>query len=116
MGVRPDVRVGGRRSLGQVVAAASLLLAVPAGYAHTAFDPARLDRELRAEPGVLGVLVERNDRLLFERYYHGSAANARLGVFSITKSVTSTLIGIALAEGKLRGLSTNGSVPSSRRR
>jgi CubicO group peptidase (beta-lactamase class C family) len=53
---------------------------------------------------VLGVLVERNDRLLFERYYNGSAPKARLGVFSITKSVTSTLIGIALAEGKLRGL------------
>ena len=53
---------------------------------------------------MLGVLVERNDRVLFEHYYNGSSPNARLGVFSITKSVTSTLVGIALAEGKLRGL------------
>ena len=96
--------MGRRRSLGRVAAAAALLLVVPAAKAPTAFDPVRLERELRTEPGVLGVLVERNDRLLFERYYHGSSANAQLGVFSITKSVTSTLIGIALAEGKLGGL------------
>jgi CubicO group peptidase (beta-lactamase class C family) len=98
--------VGGRRSLRQVVAAAAatLLLGVPAAHARTAFDSAKLDRELRAEPGVLSVVVARNDRIVFERYYRGSAAAADLDVFSVTKSVTSLLVGIALQRGDLPSL------------
>jgi CubicO group peptidase (beta-lactamase class C family) len=98
--------VGGRRSLrvGATAAVGLALLLVPAAQAGTGFDPAALDARLRAEPGVLSVVVERNGRLVFERYYRGAARSARLDVFSVTKSVTSTLVGIALAEGKLRSL------------
>jgi len=98
--------VGGRRSLRVVatVAVGVTLLLVPAARADTRFDTAALDAKLRAEPGVLSVLVQRNGRLVFERYYRGSARAARLDVFSVTKSVVSTLIGIALAEHKLRSL------------
>jgi CubicO group peptidase (beta-lactamase class C family) len=98
--------VGGRRSF-RVAAATAVglaLLLVPAAAAGTRFDSAALDSKLRAEPGVLSVLVERNGRLVFERYYRGAARSARLDVFSVTKSVTSTLVGIALAEGKIRSL------------
>jgi CubicO group peptidase (beta-lactamase class C family) len=98
--------VGGRRSL-RVVAAASVglaLLLVPAAQAGTRFDPAALDAKLRTEPGVLSVLVERNGRLAFERYYRGASRSARLDVFSVTKSVVSTLVGIALTQGKIRSL------------
>ncbi len=81
-----------------------MLLVVPAANARSGFDSARLDRELRAEPGFLAVLVERDNHLIFERYYRGSAVRARLDVFSMTKSITSTLVGIALGERKLGGL------------
>jgi CubicO group peptidase (beta-lactamase class C family) len=105
MGVRSHVRVGGRRSFRIVaVAGASLLVCVPGALARNAFDSRRLDRELRTEPGVLAVLVERDDKLLFERYYRGSKPTVQLPTFSITKGVTSTLIGVALAQGKLRSL------------
>ena len=77
---------------------------VPAAQARTRFDASALDHRLRAEPGVLSVLVERDGRLLFERYYRGAARSGRLDVFSVTKSVTATLVGIALHVGMLRSL------------
>ena len=81
-----------------------MLLAVPAAQASARLDARALDAKLRAEPGVLSVLVERDGRLVFERYYRGASRSGRIDVFSVTKSVTSTLIGIALSEGKLRSL------------
>jgi CubicO group peptidase (beta-lactamase class C family) len=39
-----------------------------------------------------------------ERYYGDSSAAATENVFSVTKSVVSTLVGVALAEGRLRDL------------
>jgi CubicO group peptidase (beta-lactamase class C family) len=98
--------VGRRRSFRRIAraAAAALLLAVPAAHAAPRFDAQALDGKLRAEPGVLSVLVAGDDRLIFEHYYRGAARSGRLDVFSVTKSVISTLIGIALHDGKLRGL------------
>ncbi|TMK28679.1 MAG: hypothetical protein E6G64_08525 [Actinobacteria bacterium] len=55
---------------------------MPAAQARTRFDASALDHRLRAEPGVLSVLVERDGRLLFERYYRGAARSGRLDVFS----------------------------------
>jgi CubicO group peptidase (beta-lactamase class C family) len=52
-------------------------------------------------PNVRSLLVVRDGRLVFERYYGGSGANQVFEVYSITKSVTSALLGIALAQGKL---------------
>jgi CubicO group peptidase (beta-lactamase class C family) len=52
---------------------------------------------------VRAIVVSVHDRLVFERYYHGSAATTG-NVFSVTKSVMSMLIGIALDERKLRGV------------
>jgi CubicO group peptidase (beta-lactamase class C family) len=97
--------VGGR-PLRQVAvaAAAALLVVAPAADARTAFDASALDQRLRAEHGVLSVLVQRDGRLLFERYYRGSSRRARLDVFSVTKSVVSALVGIALRDGKITSL------------
>lgn len=64
-------------------------------------DPQALeDIDLR---GITSVLVARHGRLVIERYYHGVGATDSLPVFSITKSVVSALVGIALAEGRLSG-------------
>ena len=76
-------------------------------------DPARLAQAVgEISDGVYGdinsLLVLRNDYLVLEAYfspeYHGP--DYRHPAKSITKSVTSALIGIALAQGKIESLQT----------
>jgi len=58
-----------------------------------------------ATSGITSVLVMKHGRIVRESYYGGVKAGDRLPVFSITKSVTSALVGIAIADGSLTGLS-----------
>jgi CubicO group peptidase (beta-lactamase class C family) len=53
---------------------------------------------------VHGFLVARGGKLVFERYYGGWGMHQLHTVQSVTKSVTSALIGIAIAEGAIRGV------------
>jgi CubicO group peptidase (beta-lactamase class C family) len=46
-------------------------------------------------------LVIRHGRIVGEWYFGGARASDRLLVFSVTKSVSSTAVGVAIAEGKL---------------
>jgi CubicO group peptidase (beta-lactamase class C family) len=55
-------------------------------------------------PQVLSVLVVRHGYLVYERYWHGVDAGDGQSSFSVTKSFTSALVGIALGDGKLKGL------------
>ena len=55
-------------------------------------------------PGVYGFIVMQDGRPLLERYYHGATAAQPFQTHSVTKSVVSLLVGIAIAEGKLPGL------------
>jgi CubicO group peptidase (beta-lactamase class C family) len=50
---------------------------------------------------VRAIIVNVNGRIRFERYYSSSPAESR-NIYSVTKSVTSTLVGIAISEGRLR--------------
>src|SRR5947207_1223782 len=50
---------------------------------------------------VRAIIVDVNGRTRFERYYSSSPAESR-NIYSVTKSVTSTLVGIAISEGRLR--------------
>ncbi|MEJ2205319.1 MAG: serine hydrolase [Gemmatimonadota bacterium] len=50
------------------------------------------------------LLVVREGRIVLERYYHGFTRDSLADVRSVTKSVVSTLVGIALAQGELRSL------------
>ena len=52
-------------------------------------------------PQVLSVLVVRHGYLVYERYWHGLGASDGHNSFSVTKSFTSALVGIALGDGKL---------------
>ena len=52
---------------------------------------------------IRAILVSVDDRMVFERYYRSSGATTG-NVFSVTKSVMSTLIGIAMGEGHLRSV------------
>jgi CubicO group peptidase (beta-lactamase class C family) len=73
-------------------------------------SPERAGIDLRAAldsadlRGITSLLVARHGKLAVERYFGGTHAGDRLPVFSITKSVTSALVGLAIADGHLTGL------------
>ena len=48
-------------------------------------------------------LVVRNDKLVFERYYHGSARDRSNNVHSASKSIWGAAIGVAIAKGIIPG-------------
>ena len=50
-----------------------------------------------------GLIIMRGNKILYERYYQGSAPDSRFVSFSVGKSFVASLIGIALAEGKKSG-------------
>lgn len=67
------------------------------------FEPKVLDR-LAAEAKAAGstcLLVMRDGKIAGEWYFNGGARDKPREVFSVTKSVTSTLVGIAQADGDL---------------
>lgn len=53
---------------------------------------------------VYSVLVARHGLIVYEAYFNGYLAEQRDNIRSVTKSVTSALVGIALARGDLSGL------------
>jgi CubicO group peptidase (beta-lactamase class C family) len=55
-------------------------------------------------PQVRSVLVVRHGYLVYEHYCQGMTAADGDNVSSVTKSVVSALVGIAMDEGKLKGL------------
>lgn len=82
---------GSRLSTDSVAPATDpIAAAISAAFnSYTAFD------QIRA------VIVMVDGRTRFEHYYSSSANESR-NVFSVTKSVVSTLIGLAISEGRLR--------------
>ncbi|MDP5169984.1 MAG: beta-lactamase family protein [Bacteroidia bacterium] len=48
-----------------------------------------------------GFLIIRNDTILYEKYLMGASEESRFTSFSVSKSITSLLIGIAIDEGKI---------------
>jgi CubicO group peptidase (beta-lactamase class C family) len=55
-------------------------------------------------PAVKGVLVVRNGYVVFENYYQGYDRSDYHHVFSVTKSVISALVGVALKEDRIENL------------
>jgi len=62
-----------------------------------------LDDYLRRNP-TTGLLIARDDTILFEHYQYGRTDHDRLLSQSMAKTVTAMLIGIALSEGAIRSL------------
>lgn len=68
-------------------------------------DPVLVDRAVdhaRSLPRLLCLLVVRRGALVVEEYFNGNHADSLNDVRSVTKSVVSTLAGIAVLEGDLR--------------
>src|SRR5215831_12294107 len=51
-----------------------------------------------------GLLIARGDTILVERYQYGRTDRHRLTSWSMAKTVTAMLIGIAIAEGRIRSV------------
>jgi CubicO group peptidase (beta-lactamase class C family) len=64
---------------------------------------ADLDRYLSRNPAT-GLLVARGDTILIERYQYGRNDRHRFTSWSMAKTVTSMLIGIAIAEGRIHSV------------
>lgn len=65
--------------------------------------PASLETELVALKNI-GIVVIKNDSLFYEKYWNGYSDSSFSGSFSMAKSITSILIGVALKEGKIASL------------
>ncbi len=66
----------------------------------TTYDTARYMSDFRAS----GVLVIKDGKIVLERYGLGRRPDERWTSFSVAKSVTSTLIGAAIRDGKIQSL------------
>ena len=60
-----------------------------------------LDDYLARNP-VTGLLIARDDTILVERYQYGRTDRHRFTSWSMAKTVTAMLVGIAIAEGRIR--------------
>lgn len=68
-------------------------------------DFAALDAHVRARlPHVRSILISRRGQLVFERCYGDATADRPHNMQSMTKSVSSALVGIALRKGMIRSL------------
>jgi CubicO group peptidase (beta-lactamase class C family) len=57
-----------------------------------------------ARTDTTGLIVIKDDRVVFERYYRGTEAHTRTVAWSVSKSFVSVLIGIAVSEGKIQSI------------
>jgi CubicO group peptidase (beta-lactamase class C family) len=71
-------------------------------------DPTLLARAAKRvaadSPSVDALLVARHGRIVLERYFHGYGRDYPFDVYSITKSFTSALVGIAVGERRIRSV------------
>jgi CubicO group peptidase (beta-lactamase class C family) len=60
--------------------------------------------ELLARTYTVGFLVLKDGRIVCERYFGGADQNSSFTSWSVAKSFTSTLVGLAIADGKIAGV------------
>lgn len=54
---------------------------------------------------IAGMVVLKNGETLYEKYFNGCTADSRIHVYSVTKSILSVLIGIAIDRGYIKSVS-----------
>lgn len=65
-------------------------------------DIMKLEAAIAADySNIAGMVVRKDGETVYERYFGGCTAESRLNVFSVTKSIISILLGIALDRGCL---------------
>ena len=62
-------------------------------------------REIQAEySNTAGLVVQKSGKLLYENYFDGHKETDSIHIFSVTKSITSILIGIAIDQGYIKSV------------
>jgi CubicO group peptidase (beta-lactamase class C family) len=59
---------------------------------------------LDQEPYLTSMIIVRNDTVVFEKYYNDNTKNQSVDIQSVTKSIISALVGIAIREGYIKGV------------
>jgi CubicO group peptidase (beta-lactamase class C family) len=76
--------------------------------AAAGFAPDQFDRTMESLPkqhkGIFALLVARHGKLVFEHYYQGYQWRGGFEMYSITKSVTSALVGIAIHDKRFKNI------------
>lgn len=67
-------------------------------------EPMTLVESIETSRGSQGVLIIQNDTIVYERYWGTLTADRQATVFSVSKSVTSLLCGIAVDEGYIKSI------------
>lgn len=73
-------------------------------YGNKKVDESTIDKFLDKETKTTAFLVIRNDSILYERYWHKFSQSRQHTSFSIAKSFTSALTGIAIQEGFIKSV------------
>lgn len=59
---------------------------------------------MRDYGNIAGIIVLKNGETLYENYFNGCTVNSQIHVYSVTKSIISILIGIAMDKGYIKNL------------
>ena len=78
--------------------------ATPAAVEYTFQSTTHTLDDYLARHPTTGLLIARDDTILVERYQYGRNDRQRLTSWSMAKTLTSMLVGIALAEGRIRSV------------
>jgi CubicO group peptidase (beta-lactamase class C family) len=92
--------------LAAVAAVWTTMAAVPIGSPARTWNPSAVDDAARALPRLHSLLVSRNGKLIFERYYNGTRGDRAANIKSASKSVISALVGIAIDRRLIPGVDT----------
>lgn len=67
-----------------------------------------LEQKINSKYGnTTGIVIRKDGIVSYEKYFQGCTANSRVHVYSVTKSVISILIGIALDKGYIKNIEKN---------
>jgi CubicO group peptidase (beta-lactamase class C family) len=101
----PKYRVGAFTHLDQIYDTRTIgHAAVPWIFKRAAFEGQALVTDYLAHHPVTGLLIARDDRILFEQYQYGRTDRDRFVSQSMVKSITGLLIGLAIADGAIESV------------
>lgn len=64
-----------------------------------------LERQIKEEySNILGIQIIQNQETVYEKYFHDANVQSRVHIYSVTKSIVSILIGIAIDKGMIQGI------------
>jgi CubicO group peptidase (beta-lactamase class C family) len=101
----PKYRVGAFSHLDQIYPTRTVSAAAePWTFKRGALGEQALMAEYLANHPVTGLLVSRDDTLLFEQYQYNRTARDRIVGQSMVKSITGLLVGLAIADGAIQSV------------